>query len=769
MRLCRSALLAAFLLAAVPAVSQAATVSLGGTTLTYVAAEGEANSLTVTLAAGTYTLTDATAPLTAGNLCTQITPSEATCPSAGLILLSVDGRDRDDVIAIGPGTANATLTGGAGNDILTGGDGADTLNGGTDADVLNGGAGIDTLNGDWGDDSLTGGTGADVFNGGAGTDVADYSTRVSAVTIWIDALANDGAPAEGDFVKTDVENAIGGSGNDTMLGGALANVLWGGAGHDSIDGEAGNDTLDGGDGDDSLAGGAGTDIVTYAGRVAPVTVTLDGLSGDGAVGEDDTVRTDIETVVGGTGDDTLIGSAVADTLSGGPGADVLRGEAGADVLNGDDGEDTLEGGAGGDTHTGGTGLDTADYSTRIASVTVDLDGAADDGETAEADNVRPDVERILGGSGDDTLTGNNATNVLSGGAGNDLLDLGRGAGDVAIGGVDVDTVTYSARTAPVVADVDGVADDGEAGENDLISVDVENLTGGAANDRLTGSGGTNVLNGGSGNDVLDGGLGADLLLGGAGTDTADYTARSASITADSDGAADDGEAGEGDTVETDVEGIAGGAGADVLTGTTGTNILSGGAGNDVLDGAQGDDELDGGLGNDDLTGGAGSDLLRAGPGADSVRSRDSSSDLVRCGADVDVETGDSYDDIAECETSDVPSTVGPTGPAGPTGATGGTGATGATGAAGPAGAAGRDAVVTCKTGKAKGAKVAVVCSVKVAGASALRASFKRGGRAVAAARGRSLAVQLERGRYSVVLTYKVDGARKSVTQHVSVR
>ena len=101
--------------------------------------------------------------------------------------------------------------------------------------------------------------------------------------------------------------------------------------------------------------------------------------------------------------------------------------------------------------------------------------------------------------------------------------IGRGTGDEAYGGADTDTVTYSTRTAPVTADLDGVADDGEAGENDLIWNDVENLTGGSANDRLTGSAGTNVLNGGTGNDVLDGGAGADLLLGGSGTDTADYT------------------------------------------------------------------------------------------------------------------------------------------------------------------------------------------------------------------------------------------------------
>ena len=81
--------------------------------------------------------------------------------------------------------------------------------------------------------------------------------------------------------------------------------------------------------------------------------------------------------------------------------------------------------------------------------------------------------------------------------------------------------------------------------------DVEDLGGGSGNDRLTGSACVNSsLNGGSGNDVLDGGLGSDLLLGGAGTDTADYSSRTAAVSVDPDGAADDGEAlARSDTVE----------------------------------------------------------------------------------------------------------------------------------------------------------------------------------------------------------------------------
>jgi Ca2+-binding RTX toxin-like protein len=777
MSLCRSALLTAVLVLAAPAAAQASDVSLVGGVLTYVAADNEANAVTLSLAAGTYTFGDAVA-VTPGTGCSQAGPDGATCSATGVTSVSIDVRDEADTVTL---SAAATVYGGAGDDQLFGGPGVDTLNGGADDDRLDGGAGNDNLNGDSGDDTFAGtGAGNDVFTGGSGTDLADYSGRTSGVVVTAEGTANDGGPGELDNVKVDVENVTGGSGDDALIGGTAANALSGGAGDDTLDGDAANDVLDGGPGDDELTGGAGTDTATYATRATAVDVTLDGLAGDGAAGESDTIHTDVETAIGGLGDDLLIGGPNADTLSGGPGVDTLHGEGGADVLNGDDGDDVLEGGAGGDTHNGGAGVDTADYTGRTAAVTADLDSAADDGETAEADNVKTDVEVLLGGAGDDTLTGNNGENVLSGGGGNDTLDPGRGAGDELLGGSGSDTVTYASRTMPVVADLDGLADDGEAGEGDRVDVDVESLIGGSANDRLTGSAGANVLNGGSGNDVLDGGLGADLLIGGAGTDTADYSARAAAVAADPDGFADDGESGEGDTVETDVESLAGGAGNDVLTGALGTNIIMGGAGADVLDGAQGDDDLDGGAGDDDVTGGAGLDLLRGGIGADRIGARDGYADTVRCGGDADVAVLDAVDDAGtECETAAVPPTgqtgpAGPQGPAGAPGATGATGKTGATGAAGPAGAAGRDAVVTCKPTKKK-----IVCTVKLATAaraSHVRAVFKRGSRVVAAARvsrrGGGVSVRtprhLARGRYQLVVTYTVSGHRTTVRQRVRV-
>lgn len=54
-----------------------------------------------------------------------------------------------------------------------------------------------------------------------------------------------------------IENAIAGSGGDTVIGNTAANVLTGGVGEDTLYGEGGNDTLSGGAGNDTLDGGSG--------------------------------------------------------------------------------------------------------------------------------------------------------------------------------------------------------------------------------------------------------------------------------------------------------------------------------------------------------------------------------------------------------------------------------------------------------------------------------------------------------------------------------
>ncbi|SFP69322.1 serralysin, partial [Bradyrhizobium sp. Ghvi] len=61
-----------------------------------------------------------------------------------------------------------------------------------------------------------------------------------------------------------IDNATGGSGNDTIIGNAIANVLKGGGGNDTITGGGGNDTID---------GGAGTDTAVYSGNQANYNIS----------------------------------------------------------------------------------------------------------------------------------------------------------------------------------------------------------------------------------------------------------------------------------------------------------------------------------------------------------------------------------------------------------------------------------------------------------------------------------------------------------------
>ena len=69
-------------------------------------------------------------------------------------------------------------------------------------------------------------------------------------------------------------------------------------------------------------------------------------------------------------------------------------------------------------------------------------------------------------------------NTLDGGPGDDLLD-GAGGADVLEGGAGLDTADYSARTAAVTVDNDGVNDDGASNERDDVRPSVERVLGAA--------------------------------------------------------------------------------------------------------------------------------------------------------------------------------------------------------------------------------------------------------------------------------------------------
>jgi hypothetical protein len=131
---------------------------------------------------------------------------------------------------------------------------------------------------------------------------------------------------------------------------------------------------------------------------------------------------------GGPGDDRLHGWRTSDEIRGGPGADYVSGGPG-------NGRDV----AVMDSHDGAGG-----------GVTVTLDATANDGLPGEGDDVRDDIEAVLGGPGDDTLIGNAQPDRLIGAGGDDRLDGGRGP-DALEGGDGIDAFDGGAGADSVEA------------------------------------------------------------------------------------------------------------------------------------------------------------------------------------------------------------------------------------------------------------------------------------------------------------------------------
>ncbi len=366
--------------------------------------------------------------------------------------------------------------------------------------------------------------GTDVVDGGAGIDTVSFGVTEYDWKIDLGigtAVANlTSITGQAKVTLVSIENAVGGTGKDTIVGDDAANSLWGGAGNDylrgmggddKLYGEAGDDTFIGGAGADLLDGGIGHDIADYTNELNGVVVNLiTGGTGGDAAGD---TYFSIEAVNGTRFDDTITGSNSATTLLGGAGNDKLYGGAGADTLYGHSGNDTLSGGAGNDSLDGGTdndvvygglgndallggagndilrgdagadiinggdGIDRADYSSSSVGVTVNLTtGTSSDGDTLTG------IENLLGSAYDDVLFGSALANTL----------YGRGGNDQVFGLLGNDTLY------------------GEAGDDTLF--------GGEGNDRIYGGVGNDVIFGEEGNDLIDAGAGDDFVVFGVGDD-----------------------------------------------------------------------------------------------------------------------------------------------------------------------------------------------------------------------------------------------------------
>jgi Ca2+-binding RTX toxin-like protein len=307
-----------------PASASASTATINGGILYVKGAAGERNVFQVgydTLnGLGTFVVSDVPGP-NSGAGCTDFAQT-AICSAAGVKLIQIEGRDRDDTILVDDQVPRipTRIFGGSGPDELRGSRGNDWFDGGTEADSIVGLAGFDTVS---------------------------YKDRSSPVTIKLGVShasgnGDDGAAGARDTISVDVENAKGGSGPDKIFGSEVGNRLIGGIGSDLIKAGRGNDLVRGRLDADTIFGGADQDLI-YGGHGS------------------DLLR-------GGNGRDRERGGLGADRVRGGPGADRLRGGPGADQVNGLQGDDRIWGGFGADGLLGQTGLD------RIFADDGDVDG-----------------------------------------------------------------------------------------------------------------------------------------------------------------------------------------------------------------------------------------------------------------------------------------------------------------------------------------------------------------------------------------------------------
>ena len=113
----------------------------------------------------------------------------------------------------------------------------------------------------------------------------------------------------------------------------------------------------------------------------------------------------------------LRGNAQNNTLTASSQTDKLFGGAGVDTLIAGAGVHYLDGGLGGDVLNGTGGTSFADYEDADAGQTVNLlNPGLNVGDSAKGDTYTS-IHRVLGSTHDDTITGDNAGDILNGGAG----------------------------------------------------------------------------------------------------------------------------------------------------------------------------------------------------------------------------------------------------------------------------------------------------------------------------------------------------------------
>jgi Ca2+-binding RTX toxin-like protein len=307
-----------------------------------------------------------------------------------------------------------------------------------------------------------------------GTDTISNSGSSIACTINLNEAPLTGANAGG-YISSN----SGINGGFTIANGATIENATGGSGNDTLTGNSANNTLDGGSGNDTMVGGSGDD-----------TYVVDSTS-------------DVVTEASSEGTDT-IQSSVSFTASSNVENLTLTGSSNIDAT-GNSSNNTLTGNSGNNEIDGNGGTDTVIFSDTKANVITSFGFHHNDTSaivikgTYGTDTI-VDCENIQFSDG--TISVADLRNQYA----SDYKPLFANAtsGEASFMMADTYTGAVSGVQWQYLAE---------------IGLDGNTVIGSTGNDFMNLLGGDDAANGGAGDDILDGGRGSNFLTGGSGTDT----------------------------------------------------------------------------------------------------------------------------------------------------------------------------------------------------------------------------------------------------------